>query len=106
MTYRKRTLTEMSCQAPGVNDPDRLRQFEMWFAEARAAGVRVPEAMAVATATPRIEFSGLNHGASGNTNRGGKPERVAEQLRQFLSRPSRSVPASRRSTFPATWAQA
>jgi pyridoxamine 5'-phosphate oxidase len=35
-----------------VNDPDRLRQFEMWFAEARAAGVRVPEAMAVATATP------------------------------------------------------
>jgi len=54
----------------------------------------------------RIEFSGLNHGASGNTNRGGKPERVAEQLRQFLSRPSRSVPASRRSTFPATWAQA
>ena len=42
----------MSCQAPRVNDPDRPRQFEMWFAEARAAGVRVPEAMAVATATP------------------------------------------------------
>src|SRR5215216_1289335 len=42
MTYRKRTLTEMSCQAPRVNDPDRLGQFEMWFAEARAAGVRVP----------------------------------------------------------------
>jgi pyridoxine/pyridoxamine 5'-phosphate oxidase len=52
MTYRKHTLTEMSCQAPRVNDPDRLRQLEMWFAEARAAGVRVPEAMAVATATP------------------------------------------------------
>jgi pyridoxamine 5'-phosphate oxidase len=42
----------MSCQAPRVNDPDPLRQFEMWFAEARAAGVGVPEAMAVATATP------------------------------------------------------
>jgi pyridoxine/pyridoxamine 5'-phosphate oxidase len=40
MTYRKHMLTEMSCQAPRVNDPDPLRQFEMWFAEARAAGVR------------------------------------------------------------------
>src|SRR5215207_8853547 len=25
MTYRKRTLTETSCQAPRVNDPDRVR---------------------------------------------------------------------------------
>jgi pimeloyl-ACP methyl ester carboxylesterase len=33
----------------------------------------------------RIEFPGLNHGASGNTNRGGKPELVAEQLRRFFS---------------------
>jgi pimeloyl-ACP methyl ester carboxylesterase len=32
----------------------------------------------------RIEFSGLNHGASGNSNRGGKPERVAAELRQFF----------------------
>jgi pimeloyl-ACP methyl ester carboxylesterase len=33
----------------------------------------------------RIEFHGLNHGASGNTNRGGKPERVAQELRRFFS---------------------
>jgi pyridoxamine 5'-phosphate oxidase len=34
-----------------VNDPDPLRQFEAWFAEAQRAGAHVPEAMAVATAT-------------------------------------------------------
>jgi pimeloyl-ACP methyl ester carboxylesterase len=33
----------------------------------------------------RIEFTGLNHGASGNTNRGGKPERVAHELRAFFA---------------------
>jgi pyridoxamine 5'-phosphate oxidase len=32
-------------------DPDPLRQFEVWFAEAREAGVEVPEGMALATAT-------------------------------------------------------
>ena len=32
-------------------DPDPLRQFAAWFEEAGAAGVRAPEAMAVATAT-------------------------------------------------------
>ena len=32
-------------------DPEPLRQFERWFAEAQAAGVAVPEAMALATAT-------------------------------------------------------
>ncbi|WP_152619307.1 hypothetical protein [Cohnella kolymensis] len=32
----------------------------------------------------RIEFAGLNHGASGNTDRGGKPERVAQELRRFF----------------------
>jgi pyridoxamine 5'-phosphate oxidase len=32
-------------------DPDPLRQFELWFAQAGAAGVRLPEAAAVATAT-------------------------------------------------------
>jgi pyridoxamine 5'-phosphate oxidase len=31
-------------------DPDPLRQFAAWFEEARAAGVRAPEAMALATA--------------------------------------------------------
>jgi pyridoxamine 5'-phosphate oxidase len=33
-------------------DPDPLRQFESWFQDARAAGVRAPEAAALATATP------------------------------------------------------
>jgi pyridoxamine 5'-phosphate oxidase len=33
-------------------DPDPLQQFERWFAEAREAGFAVPEAMALATATP------------------------------------------------------
>jgi pyridoxamine 5'-phosphate oxidase len=33
-------------------DPDPLRQFESWFAAARDAGLGVPEAMALATATP------------------------------------------------------
>ncbi|HEY2935551.1 MAG TPA: pyridoxamine 5'-phosphate oxidase [Gaiellaceae bacterium] len=33
-------------------DRDPLRQFEAWFEEARAAGMRVPEAVALATATP------------------------------------------------------
>ena len=33
-------------------DPDPLRQFEHWFAEARDAGLAAPESMALATATP------------------------------------------------------
>jgi len=33
-------------------DPDPLRQFETWFHAAREAGMRAPEAMALATATP------------------------------------------------------
>jgi pyridoxamine 5'-phosphate oxidase len=33
-------------------DPDPLRQFERWFAEAGAVGTSQPEAAAVATATP------------------------------------------------------
>jgi pyridoxamine 5'-phosphate oxidase len=32
-------------------DPDPLRQFERWFADARAAALHVPEAMVLATAT-------------------------------------------------------
>jgi len=32
----------------------------------------------------RVEFPGLNHGASGNRNRGGKPQVVARELRQFF----------------------
>ncbi len=37
----------------------------------------------------RVELAGLNHGASGNRNRGGQPERVAQELRRFFSRPKR-----------------
>jgi pyridoxamine 5'-phosphate oxidase len=33
-------------------DPDPLRQFSAWFAEAGPAGVQVPEAAALATASP------------------------------------------------------
>ena len=33
----------------------------------------------------RVEFPGLDHGASGNTDRGGKPERVAQELRRFFA---------------------
>lgn len=33
----------------------------------------------------RTEFAGLNHGGSGNTDRGGHPERVAQELRRFFS---------------------
>jgi pimeloyl-ACP methyl ester carboxylesterase len=32
----------------------------------------------------RIEFPGLGHGASGNTDRGGQPEGVAQALRRFF----------------------
>jgi pyridoxamine 5'-phosphate oxidase len=32
-------------------DPEPLRQFERWYEEARGAGIRVPEAVALATAT-------------------------------------------------------
>ena len=33
-------------------DPDPLRQFHLWFDEAREAGIEAPESMALATATP------------------------------------------------------
>lgn len=33
-------------------DPDPVRQFATWFAHAAAAGIRAPEAAALATATP------------------------------------------------------
>jgi pyridoxamine 5'-phosphate oxidase len=33
-------------------DPDPLEQFRSWYAEAEAAGLKAPQAMALATATP------------------------------------------------------
>ena len=44
MNPRERPLDETAI------DPDPLRQFAAWFEEAGAAGVRAPEAMALATA--------------------------------------------------------
>jgi pimeloyl-ACP methyl ester carboxylesterase len=35
----------------------------------------------------RVEFPGLGHGGSGNTDRGGKPELVAQELRRFFAEP-------------------
>ena len=35
----------------GAVDPDPLRQFAAWFEEAKRAGIRLPEAMTLATAT-------------------------------------------------------
>jgi pimeloyl-ACP methyl ester carboxylesterase len=43
----------------------------------------------VLTTASRIELPGLNHGASGNKNRGGNPERVARELRSFFARDRR-----------------
>jgi pyridoxamine 5'-phosphate oxidase len=34
-------------------DPDPIRQFRQWYEDAQVAGVRAPEAAAVATASPR-----------------------------------------------------
>jgi len=33
----------------------------------------------------RVEFPGLNHGASGNSDRGGQPKLVAQELRRFFA---------------------
>lgn len=33
----------------------------------------------------RVEFAGLDHGGSGNADLGGKPERVADELRRFFT---------------------
>jgi hypothetical protein len=33
----------------------------------------------------RVEFAGLDHGGSGNTDLGGKPARVADELRRFFT---------------------
>ena len=43
---------------------------------------------ALATIVPRarrIEFAGLNHAATWNSDRGGKPGPVAEELRRFFA---------------------
>jgi pimeloyl-ACP methyl ester carboxylesterase len=39
----------------------------------------------VLPAAQRVEFAGLDHGASGNANRRGKPEVVADALRTFFA---------------------
>jgi pyridoxamine 5'-phosphate oxidase len=52
-----------------MSDPAPVRQFERWFAEAVATGMKLPEAMALATATRRgvpsarmVLFRGVSRG--------------------------------------------
>jgi pyridoxamine 5'-phosphate oxidase len=55
-----RAVPESAAEVPSFAQPlreldvdrDPYRQFERWFQEAKASGVRMPEAAAVATATP------------------------------------------------------
>jgi hypothetical protein len=35
----------------------------------------------------RVEFPGLNHAASWNTDKGGQPEPVAQELHRFFAEP-------------------
>jgi pyridoxamine 5'-phosphate oxidase len=50
---------------PGLLDRDPLRQFQAWFAEAKAAGIVAPESVALATATadgaPSVRMVLLKH---------------------------------------------
>jgi len=39
----------------------------------------------------RVEFPGLDHAASWNTDRGGKPEPVAQALRRFFAESAAST---------------
>ena len=56
--------------SPRRFDPDPLRQFERWYADAVASGMKLPEAMALATATRKGEpsvrmvlYRGMSRGA-------------------------------------------
>jgi pyridoxamine 5'-phosphate oxidase len=68
-------------------DPDPLAQFRAWFEEAAAAGLRVPEAMALATATPggrpsarMVLLKGADeHGFAFYTNYGSRKGRELEE---------------------------
>jgi pyridoxamine 5'-phosphate oxidase len=68
-------------------DPDPLRQFERWFEEARASGIRAPEAAALATATPdgrpsaRVVLAKA-FGADGFVFYTGTESRKARELRE------------------------
>src|SRR5690242_6737858 len=52
VSYRARPMTGPGDDLDAATvDPDPVRQFQAWFAEAQAAGVRQPEAMTLATVT-------------------------------------------------------
>ena len=57
--YNARVERDLRARAlcRGDLDADPLRQFERWLADARAAGIRMPEAMALASATAAGEPS-------------------------------------------------
>jgi pimeloyl-ACP methyl ester carboxylesterase len=83
--YDFQTVIEMS---------DKLESFKAIRAEVLLlGGSKSPAYFKVALDTlenvlphvKRIEFSGLAHGGAGNANRGGKPERVAQELRRFFA---------------------
>ncbi|MBI5839835.1 MAG: alpha/beta hydrolase [Chloroflexi bacterium] len=47
--------------------------------------VALDELVKILPKAKRIAFAGLNHGASGNTDRGGQPERIAQELQLFFA---------------------
>jgi hypothetical protein len=81
-----------------VEMSDRLESFKTIRAEVLLlGGSKSPAYLKVALAAlekvvpnvkQRIEFAGLDHGGSGTTERGGQPQRVAQELRRFLSKSS------------------
>jgi pyridoxamine 5'-phosphate oxidase len=78
-------------------DPDPLRMFLAWFAEARDSGMELPEAVALATATPNGAPSArmvLLKGAD---------ERGLLVFTSYLSRKSRELEANPRAALLFHW---
>jgi len=78
-------------------DPDPLRMFQAWFAEARDSGMELPEAAALATATPDGAPSArmvLLKGAD---------ERGLLVFTSYLSRKSRELEANPRAALLFHW---
>ena len=78
-------------------DPDPLREFQKWFDKARASGEAMPEAMALATATPAgvpsvrmVLFKGID-------------KEGFEFFTNFQSRKSRELDANPRAAIVFWW---
>jgi pyridoxamine 5'-phosphate oxidase len=78
-------------------DPDPVRQFATWFAEAQAAGVRMPEAVALATASaegaPSVRMVLLK----------GFDERGFVFFSNYASRKGRELDANPRAALALYW---